>query len=671
MSLVDLVRALRQAVPRARVSSEPPDRRAYSRDLWPRGLIELAADAENAPGPAAIIWPEALEDVVALVRFARQEGVQLVPFGAGSGVCGAVRPGAASVVVDLKRFTDFRVGAGPELDVGAGALGITLEQALVERGLTTGHYPSSILISTAGGWVAARGAGQCSGRYGKIEDMVTWLEVVLGTGEPMVLRRRDDGPDLIPLLIGSEGTLGIITRVGLRLHPAPAARAFAAFAFEDVSAGVAALRAIFQAGLRPAVARLYDPLDTLMMADEERVKHAPAHPPGEPGLRAAALRTVLRAPSLIGRAMFAAEKSLYSRSALVLVHEGEPAALASEVSRVSELCRAARGVPLGEGPARAWYHHRYSVSYRQAPLFRGGAFVDTMEVAAPWSKLLGVYDAVRAALSNHALVMAHFSHSYPDGASIYFTFAGSLADPDTAAARYDRAWRVALSAALDAGATLSHHHGVGRSKAPRLGEELGAAVDVIRKVKAAWDPEQILNPGVLIPSPSAAEAREVPPPPRAPRLDADSGTCRFPATMSLGAAQSFLAEHGRELGFLPGASVDLSQSLDAWVGLGMPGLLDRYEDPVSVRLPGYSATLRSGLRFELPASPRRATGPDLSALFIGMRGRFGHLESLSVFAPELGAPRPASLPYAGPRSAPVAPAEASAIERLERGLVAS
>lgn len=667
---MDLARALRQVMPRLRVSSEAPDRRAYSRDLWPRGLIELEAGAEAAEGPAAIVWPESQSDVVELVRFARKEGVRLVPFGAGSGVCGAVLPSAASLVVDLKRIRDFRIAEGPELDVGAGALGISLEEALVAEGFTTGHYPSSILISTAGGWVAARGAGQCSGRYGKIEDMVTRIELVLGTGDAVTLRRREDGPDLIPLVIGSEGTLGIITRVGLRLHPAPSARAFASFAFEDVPAGVEALRAIFQAGLRPAVARLYDPLDTLMMADEDREHRPPANPPGDPGLGSAALRAVLRAPGLIGRAMFAAEKSLYSRAALVLVHEGDEASVARESARVAELCRLARGAALGEGPARAWYHHRYSVSYRQAPLFRGGAFIDTMEVAAPWSKLLGVYDAVRLALSNHALVMAHFSHSYPDGASIYFTFAGSLADPDTAAARYDRAWRVALSAALDAGATLSHHHGVGRSKAPRLGEELGSAIDVIRQIKSAWDPDALLNPGALIPAPSAAESRAVPAPPREPSLDASSNLARFPGTTTLRAALDFLAARGHDLGFLPGANVDGGLSVSDWIGLGMPGLGDRFDDPVSPRLPGYSAALHSGLRFELRPSPRRAIGPDLSTLFLGMRGRFGHIESASLFAPRLAAPRPEPLHYTGPRTAPLDPAETSALEALERTLLA-
>jgi alkyldihydroxyacetonephosphate synthase len=168
----------------------------------------------------------------------------------------------------------------------------------------------------------------------------------------------------------------------------------------------------------------------------------------------------------------------------------------------------AGGKPEWEGPARKWFAHRYSVSYRQAPVFAAGAFVDTMEVAATWSNLPGLYESVRRALGAHAFVMAHLSHAYPDGCCIYFSFAGSAATGGTVGrdgwdaaceATYDRAWRDALRAAGEAGGTLSHHHGAGRSKAPRLALELGAGVDVVRALKKAFDPHGILNPGNLLP----------------------------------------------------------------------------------------------------------------------------------------------------------------------------
>jgi alkyldihydroxyacetonephosphate synthase len=154
-------------------------------------------------------------------------------------------------------------------------------------------------------------------------------------------------------------------------------------------------------------------------------------------------------------------------------------------------------------------------------VFASGAFVDTMEVAASWSRLGALYDGVRKAMGKHVFVMAHFSHAYPDGCCIYFSFAGSAASGtregwDAACEEtYDRTWRAAQEAAIAAGGTLAHHHGVGRSKAPRLGDELGAGIDVVRALQRALDPRGILNPGNLLPPPDPppyipdAQAKEV------------------------------------------------------------------------------------------------------------------------------------------------------------------
>src|SRR5262245_6276508 len=181
---VDVLRGLSSVVPDVTVSSSLPDRVAYSRDLWPRRLIDVRAGRPDEHRPAAIVWPETTEHVVELVRFAKNEGIALVPFGAGSGVCGGVEPNERAIVVDLKKIRSWSIDRSPPLiDVGAGAMGITLEEDLAREGFTIGHFPSSILCSTVGGWIAARGAGQCSGKYGKIEDMVVSLECVLGTGE--------------------------------------------------------------------------------------------------------------------------------------------------------------------------------------------------------------------------------------------------------------------------------------------------------------------------------------------------------------------------------------------------------------------------------------------------------------------------------------------------------
>lgn len=501
--------SLTRALPEVRTSTDPADRVAYARDLWPRHHLAVRAGNVAAHRPAGIVWPTSTEEVARIVRWANETETPIVPFGAGSGVCAGVLPSEKMIVVDLKRMSKVRRLDGPArtLDVEAGHMGLPLEEELERKGFTLGHFPSSILCSTVGGWVAARSAGQCSGKYGKIEDMVLALECVTGAGEIVNLRHRTSGPNLIPLVVGSEGTLAIVTSATLRIHRAPKTRAFAAYSFPTTKHGWEAMRAMFQAGLRPAVARLYDPFDA-MLARRGSVKKDGADSGNTPGLGAAMLRTVLRRPGTINELL---EGSIGSKvlggSLLVVIFEGEGNEAERDQERAHELLMTMRAKYEGEGPARKWLSHRYSVSYRQAPVFASGLFSDTMEIAAPWSKLEGLYDAVRRALGAHVFVMAHLSHAYPDGCCIYFSFAGTAAKGDESESwderceiTYDRAWRDALAAAVEAGGTLAHHHGAGRSKAPRLMRELGeGGVETVQALMRAFDPKGILNPGNLRP----------------------------------------------------------------------------------------------------------------------------------------------------------------------------
>ena len=509
--------SLARAFPGVRTSEDAADRVAYSRDLWPRHHLAVRAGNVGEHRPAGIVWPTTTDEVARIVGWAHDTGTPIVPFGAGSGVCAGVLPQKDIIVVDLKKMTRWRAldEHARTLDVEAGQMGLPLEEDLNRRGFTLGHFPSSILCSTVGGWVAARSAGQCSGMYGKIEDMVLALECVTGTGKIVNLRHRTSGPNLIPLVIGSEGTLAIVTSATLRLHAAPTTRAFAGFSFPTTEHGWEAMRAMFQAGLRPAVSRLYDPFDA-MLARRGSVKKDGADSGGTPGLGAAALRSVLRKPGAINELLDGAFGSkMLGGSLVVLIFEGDGDGPARDMEQARALFDTMRAKYEGEGPARKWLLHRYSVSYRQAPVFAAGLFSDTMEVAAPWSKLRALYDGVRRALGEHVFVMAHLSHAYPDGCCIYFSFAGTAAKgkdlpagagwDERSEITYDRAWKAAMAAAIEAGGTLAHHHGVGRSKAPRMAHELGAGgVDVVRALMRAFDPRGILNPGNLLPPPSPA-----------------------------------------------------------------------------------------------------------------------------------------------------------------------
>jgi len=618
-------------------SERPPDRISYGRDLWPRHHIAVRDGRVGEHRPRAIAWPERTEDVERLVDFCRRRGVKVVPFGAGSGVCGGVLPDDETLVIDVKRMKRWRRFAPEEgyLEVEAGEMGIRLEEDLQAKGYTVGHFPSSILCSTVGGWIAARGAGQCSGRYGKIEDMTAAIEHVDGHGRVATLRRRLGGPDVTPLITGAEGILGVITAARLRLHPIPAHRTYAAFAFPSMEAGYECIRRLYQAGLRPAVSRLYDPFDSMMARRGARkTKHHTddqlgPHSQKVPWLSSLVTKNALRFPGVLNHAIDGLGTRAFGGAMLVLLFEGEQETADDEMSRARPICAQASGEDLGEAPARHWLDHRYAVSYRQAPMFMMGAFVDTMEVAAPWSRLGALYDGVREALGDHVLVMAHMSHAYPDGCSIYFTFAGSASSAAEAERIYDTAWKNAGEAAIAAGGTLSHHHGVGRSKAPQMGRELGLGVEVVRALRGALDPSGIFNPGNLIPD-ADPPRRALPALPQAPEVDERSQTVHVAGTSTLADIERTLAPQGLDLGLT--GDVDRTQTVDAWLASGAQGAPDPWEDPVDHLVAGYTVELAGGGALSIRPCPRRAVGPDLWSLFFGTDRRAGRIHSVHLRA---------------------------------------
>ena len=495
-----IISTLRHVVGERWVSTERPDRSSYARDLWPKAqLARLAGQLDSFPD--AIVWPGDVHEVSAVVRACAEAKVAIVPFGAGSGVCGGALPSPGSVVVDLKRLKAIR-RVDPDagvVEVEAGIVGERFERMLERRGLTLGHFPSSILCSTVGGWVAGRSAGQCSSRYGKIEDMVVDLEVVTGDGEIRRTPHSGAEPDWNQLFIGSEGTLGIITAATLRIHPQPEARAFHGWHLPTIEAALEVMRRCMQAGLRPAVLRMYDALDTKMVGSDPEAKASghlgrlKALATGSSPIGQWVLRRVLSMPRLTNAYI----RTLKGPVLLVSVCEGSAEEAQATDRALSKLADEVGGVDLGEGPGRTWLAHRHDVSYKQSKLYAAGCFVDTFEVATTWSQVAPLYEAVRRAVADEVMVMAHFSHVYPGGCSIYFSFVGTGRDVEGMAKRYDATWHKALSTTQAMGATIAHHHGSGLQRLPFMDAEHGAGRQWFEALKATMDPHGILNPGKL------------------------------------------------------------------------------------------------------------------------------------------------------------------------------
>ncbi len=625
-----LVRDLGALVGGEAVSEDPADQSAYAHDVWPRQLIATRGGLRRPEGPGAIVWPRDRDELAKVVAYARGNGVRITPYGAGSGVTGGLTLERDVVAVDTKRMRTLH-----EVDVergiavaDCGILGEHLEEQLNRRGATLGHFPSSIYCSTLGGWIATRSAGQTSGRYGKIEDMVLALDGVLPTGESFRARPPSPGHvDTRALMVGSEGLFGFLTRATMRIWPAVAARRFASFSFDTVERAWDTIRVIYQAGLRPAVARLYDPFDTYIFKTGGR-SHAPRkESAGKPKpISEFLLRRVLDRPELLNKFNERFGERVFGRSLLVLVFEGGAGEdIDTPFARAQQLARDCAGRDEGEAYAQRWLARRHAVSYRQPPTFARGLWVDTMEVAAPWSRLGALYHEVHTALSQGGFVMAHMSHAYPDGCSIYFTFAGAEPDDTRAMDRYLATWSRALEAAHRAGGTIAHHHGVGRSKRGAMRLELGAGTDVIAHLTRAADPGEIIVRGPLVPARGEGPEPIIPtaPPPPPFSLDVRSRLVSVRADLPLARLHDELATHAFSL---PGAPRE--GTVGEWLATRTTEAV--LPDPSDHLVAGWFARLPDGEPARIIPAPRRATGPDLLPLFACASDRYGALEGVTL-----------------------------------------
>jgi len=483
--------ALRAAAGAESLTTDSADRAVHSLGKSYCDLVRIRR-GEIPHATDAVIYPETEEQVAALLAAAAERGIAVIPFGGGTSVLGGLEPLGAkpTVTLDLGRMNRMLrldpLAATATFE--AGVLGPSLEKQLNAHGFTLGHFPQSFEYSSLGGWIATRSAGQNSTLYGKIEHRVESLRMAFpgDTLATPTVPAAAAGPDLNQIIAGSEGVLGVITQATVRLAPLPSHSDYRGYLFPAFQPGVDAAREVMQSGLRPASLRLSDEAET----EVNLAMRAPSQ-----GLKAAVER--LGTWYLERRGIH-----LDGASLLIVGFEGAEDQVRSDWQRAKRILHRHQGFSLGHSPGRLWQRSRFELPYLRDVLLDHTIMVDTLETATTWGRYLALHSSVRDAMAKamdgRGLVMAHLSHAYTDGASLYYTFLARQTE-----GRELEQWQQVKAAATDAiiraGGALSHHHGIGSDHLPWMAQYLGpAGVRTLAALKQAFDPQGIMNPGKLI-----------------------------------------------------------------------------------------------------------------------------------------------------------------------------
>jgi len=476
----------------ADISTEKHDRLTHSLGRSYPDLVNLRRGLIRNP-PDAVTYPKDEKEVAKLLSFASANKIAIVPFAGGSSVVGGVEPTKhrglnGAITVDLRKMNMVLDVDAVSLtaSVEAGISGPKLEDELNKRGFMLGHFPQSFQFSVLGGWIATRSAGQVSTKYGKIEDMIESLTLISPVGrlDTKAVPASASGPELKQVLIGSEGTLGIITKAKLRIHRVPEVRRYEGLMFKSFRDGINAIRETMQSGLIPAMMRLSDPDETtisLMLSSQgvatklglwllERLGYAPSQ-----------------------------------ECVMILGVEGDHTTVKTERQVAVAACKRNGAFAIGKGVGSTWLNERFELPYLRDVLLDHCILVDTLETATTWDKLETLHGAIKKSIEEAiaemgvtGLAFAHVSHAYSDGASIYYT----LVAPQVKGKEVEQ-WLRIKKAATDCimrnGGTLSHHHGIGRDHAPWIKQELGEnGLALLRAIKKQLDPKGIMNPGKLV-----------------------------------------------------------------------------------------------------------------------------------------------------------------------------
>lgn len=461
------------------------------RDLWRmrNGIVDYAPDL--------VCYPHSEEDIQAIITAANQFNIVVIPFGGGSNIAGCleIRQHQDRMVVSLDMKKMNRV---IEVDdhsmiarIQAGAMGPDLEHQLNQQGMTLGHFPDSFEFSSIGGWVATRSAGMQSDKYGNIEDMVIALRMVTPKGilVTRTVPKSSNGIGVNQLCIGSEGILGVITEVTVEVHRKPMQKSFHGYLFPDFEKGIAAVHEAVSKNSVPSMTRLNDPDKTALSFAFKN--------------KGTFWDTVL-SKSIKFYLKFV-KKFNFEQACLMLVcFEGND--IKSQIKKTNAIYKKWGAVHLGASPGKTFEKEKYDFPYLRDFTFDHGLSVDVSETSTTWKNLLPLYyharGKIQQAISETGSMPwcgCHVSHTYKTGASLYFTYA--FKQSTDVLKQYLHVKKASEDAFIQYGSTLSHHHAVGFEHMPWMKDEISAAgIEAISGVKTSLDPNNIMNPGKIIPN---------------------------------------------------------------------------------------------------------------------------------------------------------------------------
>lgn len=430
-----------------------------------------------------VVSPKNEAEVIEIISLANAGKIPVIPYGAGSTVTKALQAPKGGISLDLSRLNriiEFNA-IDSTVTVEAGVYGPVLEKHLNERGYTCGHFPQSFEFSTVGGWIAAKGAGQASTGYGKIEDILLSLTAITPSGkfESKAYPAASIGPDLFRLFLGTEGSFGVITKATLKIrkfHPENSAKG--SFIFKNFEKAVETMRDVMQAGFgKPHFFRIQDPEETDISFHMS-------------GLHGGKEDYFLR---------FIGYKPM-ERSLMHIIIDGDPSYAKEVLKKIKKIAKRNGGFSTGESPVNKWLHQRYSSAYLRDYLMDEGIRIDTLETAVSWSNLHELWEKTRAYIKSHenTSCMVHISHAYENGANLYFIFLSPIKGKNEIA-DFVKFHKGIIDSIHKHGGSLSHHHGIGRMLSPWMEGEVGKeGLRILSSLKKTFDPKGIMNPGGLL-----------------------------------------------------------------------------------------------------------------------------------------------------------------------------